>query len=129
MNYEHPFNSPVQIDINTWTSLCPSNLDEQFFKCNICKFSTEDVKKFGFHLKNVHDEILYSFAKNPYACDKCNFRCKGKKSFVKHVKKECKHPFRCNECNKTFKVKNMFNEHNFIFHQIGARNNETHWSR
>ena len=64
----------------------------QQFKCKVCDYITEDIKDFGNHLKNVHNEILYNPTRYPYECHKCNFRCRGKLTLEKHLKKEHPNP-------------------------------------
>ena len=87
------------------------------FRCNKCKFVSDNVDELGMHHARVHLGPFGSYGESVIIpCSLCHFNAKGWSSFFIHIRTHSANKYPCSECQWTFSSPHGLNRHSVGTH-------------
>ena len=87
------------------------------YRCNKCKFVSDNVDDLGMHHAKVHLGPFVDIGKSVIIpCNLCQYNAKGWERFFTHIRTHLQNKYPCSECQWTFCSPHALNKHSVYTH-------------
>ena len=95
-----------------YTSIKETVIGVTIYRCNKCKFVSDNVDDLGMHHAKVHLGPFVPIGKSVIIpCNLCQYNAKGWERFYTHIRTHLQNKYPCSECQWTFSSPHALNKH------------------